>query len=131
MGVPHSTSPRHYYYIDYYCYYYYYYNIDTMAPCPRYVKSVTVTAHDTDITVSAHYTGHKGEYTVETVSLVVGESHTFPEKIEDMGSWTAVCMIHTLRGTAGEESFVKTCEEDCGGIEKHIGYTVHKGGQLR
>ena len=38
-----------------------------------------------------------GEDIVETVSLTVGQSHTFPEKTQNMGTWDAVCFIHTVR----------------------------------
>ena len=50
---------------------------------PKYTKSVTVTAQDTAITVSAKYRTSKVEYKTEVeVELEHGESHTFEDKSE-------------------------------------------------
>ena len=65
---------------------------------PRYTKTVTVTAHDTAITVSARYGSSKEEdETVVEVALGQGESHTFEEKTEDMGTWQAVRKILNIK----------------------------------
>ena len=65
---------------------------------PKYTKTVTVTAHDTAITVSARYGSSKVEdETVVEVELGHGESHTFEEKSEDMGTWQAVRKILSVK----------------------------------
>merc|ERR1712179_716224 len=51
----------------------------SMAPTPQYVKSVSVTAHDAEVTVTASYKSHEGDDILESVTLAVGETHTFPE----------------------------------------------------
>jgi len=103
-----------------------------MAPCPQYVKSVSVTAHYAQVTVTARYQHPDGgDDILETVTLAVGETHTFPEKIQNMGTWDAVCPIHTLSGKIGDGEFTKTTKEDCGGIENHIGYSLHSGGLVK
>eukprot|EP00092_Neocalanus_flemingeri_P014838 GFUD01016019.1.p1 GENE.GFUD01016019.1~~GFUD01016019.1.p1 ORF type:complete len:108 (+),score=42.29 GFUD01016019.1:111-434(+) len=98
---------------------------------PKYTKSVTVTAHDTAITVSARYGSSKvEEETVVEVVLGHGESHTFEEKSEDMGSWQAVRKILSVKGKIDGEEFEKVCEEDCEGVHGNIHYTVHKEGKF-
>merc|ERR1711872_645842 len=97
----------------------------TMLP-PKYTKTVTVTAHDTPATISVVYDSNKEDKTVVEVELAQGESHTFEEKTEDMGSWQAVRKILTVRGKINDAEFEKTCEYDCEGIHSNIHYTVHK-----
>lgn len=103
------------------------------CPSPQYVKTVTVTAHDTDITVSATYENpSEGEDIVVTKELKLGESHFFDEKTVSMGTWDAVCIIKSLSGKAAEEAFNRELKEDCGGrIQRHIKYTVHTGGDVK
>eukprot|EP00090_Calanus_glacialis_P001129 TRINITY_DN10793_c0_g1_i2.p1 TRINITY_DN10793_c0_g1~~TRINITY_DN10793_c0_g1_i2.p1 ORF type:complete len:108 (-),score=46.20 TRINITY_DN10793_c0_g1_i2:167-490(-) len=99
---------------------------------PKYTKSVTVTAHDASIIVSARYASSKEEdETVVEVEVGQGESHTFEEKTEDMGTWRAVRKILALKGKIEGEEFEKICEEDCEGIHGNIHYTVHKEGEFR
>ena len=42
------------------------------------------------------YYGQKGD-SEERVELPAGGSHTFPEKVEDMGTWQAVQKISHIR----------------------------------
>merc|ERR1712179_261415 len=92
----------------------------------QYTKTVTVTAHDTPVTITVRYSSNKEEETVVEVELAEGESHTFEEKTEDMGSWQAVRKILSVKGKIDGEEFEKTCEDDCEGIHANIHYTVHK-----
>lgn len=55
-----------------------------------------------------------------------GDSHTFPERTENMGSWTAVRKISHLRAEVEGEKFEKVVEEDCEGVHGNLHYTVHK-----
>ena len=65
---------------------------------PKYTKSVTVTAEDTDITITARYGASKEEDEVEVVKeLKEGETHTFEEKSEDMGSYRSIMRILSVR----------------------------------
>ena len=58
--------------------------------------------------------------------LAPGSSHTFPERTENMGTWTAVRKIRHLRATIAGEEFEKHVEEDCEGVHGNLHYTVHK-----
>merc|ERR1711936_710494 len=96
---------------------------------PKYTKTVTVTAEDKAITVTAKYSSNKEEEeTLVEVELGPGETHTFKEKSEDMGTWQAVRKILSIKGKVDDEEFEKICEEDCEGIHGNIHYTVHKEG---
>ena len=65
---------------------------------PKYTKSVTVTAEDTDITITARYGASKEEDEVEVVKeMKEGETHTFEEKSEDMGSYRSIMRILSVR----------------------------------
>ena len=65
---------------------------------PKYARSVTVTAEDTDITITARYGASKEEDETEVVKeLKEGETHTFEEKSEDMGTWQMVRKILSLK----------------------------------
>ena len=64
---------------------------------PKYTKTVTVTAHDTPANIIVRYASNKGEETEVEVELGEGESHTFEEKTEDMGSWQAVRKILSVK----------------------------------
>ena len=65
---------------------------------PRYTKSVTVTAVDSNYTICALYSTNKEEEEQwDKVELAQGESHTFEKKIEDMGTWTAVRKIISIK----------------------------------
>eukprot|EP00092_Neocalanus_flemingeri_P091894 GFUD01116586.1.p1 GENE.GFUD01116586.1~~GFUD01116586.1.p1 ORF type:complete len:151 (+),score=49.63 GFUD01116586.1:25-477(+) len=102
----------------------------TMLP-PKYTRSVTVTAEDTDITITVRYGASKEEDEIVVVKEIgEGESHTFEEKSEDMGSWQNVRKILSIKGQIGEdgEVFEKLCETDCEGVHSNIHYTVHKWG---
>merc|ERR1711892_443801 len=93
----------------------------TMLP-PKYTRSVTITAR---------YGASKEEDETEEVKeLGEGETHTFEEKSEDMGSWQNVRKIISISGQIGEdgEVFEKICETDCEGVHTNIHYTVHKEG---
>ena len=70
----------------------------TMLP-PKYTKSVKITAHDKPIKVVATYASPKEgqEDLLEEMTIVAGESHTFPEKSENMGTWNAVRKITHIR----------------------------------
>ena len=74
---------------------------------PKYAKSVTVQAPENGVTLvqlTAIYKGNEKDDETVTVTLTKeGESHTFPEKTEDMGSWTAVRPIHVIKGQIGDE----------------------------
>ena len=63
---------------------------------PRYTKSVTVTAVDSNYTISALYSTNKEEEE-QWDKVEQGESHTFEKKIEDMGTWTAVRKILSIK----------------------------------
>ena len=60
------------------------------------------------------------------VVLAPGESHTFPERTENMGTWTAVRKIRHLAADLQGELFEKHVEEDCEGVHTNLHYTVHK-----
>ena len=69
----------------------------TMLP-PKYTRSVTVTAEDTAITITVRYGASKEEdEIVEVEEMGEGETHTFEEKSEDMGSWQNVRKIISIR----------------------------------
>ena len=97
---------------------------------PKYAKSVTVTAPDNgvaSIEVIAVYKGQKLEDESVSVTLTEnGQSHTFPEKTEDMGTWTAVRPIHVIKGVIGEgKSFEAKPEDHCNGVVAHMKFTLH------
>ena len=52
-------------------------------------------------------------------------SHTFPERTENMGTWTAVRKIRHLRANIAGAEFEKHVEEDCEGVHANLHYTVH------
>lgn len=91
---------------------------------PNYTKSVTVVAKDGLVEVTATYEGQNGNEEV-TVTLEVDQSHTFPEKTEDMGSWTAVKKIIFLSGTSGGLPFRQDMEQHCEGIHNNLEFSVH------
>eukprot|EP00092_Neocalanus_flemingeri_P094264 GFUD01119856.1.p1 GENE.GFUD01119856.1~~GFUD01119856.1.p1 ORF type:complete len:127 (+),score=39.37 GFUD01119856.1:46-381(+) len=102
---------------------------------PKYTRSVTVTAEDTDITITVRYGASKEEDEIVVVKEIgEGESHTFEEKSEYMSagyvSWKNVRKILSIKGQIGEdgEVFEKLCETDCEGVHSNIHYTVHKWG---
>ena len=65
---------------------------------PRYTKSVTVTAVDSNYSISALYSTNKEEEEQwEKVELEQGQSHTFEKKTEDMGTWVAVRKILSIK----------------------------------
>ena len=62
------------------------------------------------------------------VVLAPGESHTFPEMTENMGTWTAVRKIrHLLADLQGDgDLFQKHVEEDCEWVHTNLHYIVHE-----
>jgi hypothetical protein len=48
------------------------------------------------ILFSVRYSGSKGD-SEEKAEVAAGSSHTFPEKVEDMGTWQAVQRITNIR----------------------------------
>merc|ERR1712001_288473 len=99
---------------------------------PKYAKSVTVQAPDqgvTTIQVTAVYKGNKVEDEAVTVTLTEnGQSHTFPEKTEDMGTWQAVRPIHLIKGELGEQKekvFEAKPEDHCSGVVAHMKFSLH------
>jgi hypothetical protein len=44
----------------------------------------------------SRYSGSKGD-SEEKAEVAAGSSHTFPEKVEDMGTWQAVQRITNIR----------------------------------
>merc|ERR1712098_370581 len=89
---------------------------------PKYTKTVTVTAQDQDITVTARYGGQEEEDVV--VVLEAGSSHTFPEREEDMGTWTAVRKILSISGQVeGEEPFSVVCGDHCEGVHANLHFS--------
>ena len=98
---------------------------------PKYAKSVTVQAPESDVSsvqVTAVYKGNQVEDESITITLTEnGQSHTFPEKTEDMGSWTAVRPIHLIKGHIGEgeKHFEAKPEDHCSGVVAHMKFTLH------
>ena len=98
---------------------------------PKYAKSVTVTAPDDGVTyikVTAVYKGNKAEDEAVTITLIEnGQSHTFPEKTEDMGTWTAVRPIHVVKGVIGEgeKTFEAQPADHCNGVVANMKFTLH------
>ena len=70
-------------------------------------------------------TGRRRRQLREAV-LAPGGSHTFPERTENMGTWTAVRKIRHLRANIAGEQFEKHLEEDCEGVHANLHYTVYK-----
>ena len=65
---------------------------------PRYTRSVTVTASDTPLTITVRYAANKeGEEEVVVKEVGEGETVTFDEKSEDMGSWQQVRKVVSVR----------------------------------
>ena len=62
----------------------------------------------------------------EEKALAPGDSHTFQERSENMGTWTAVRKIRHLSANIEGATFEKHVEEDCEGIHANIHYTVHR-----
>jgi len=91
---------------------------------PKYTKTLTVVAKDGPADVTAKYSGNQGEEEV-SVQLQAEQSHTFPEKSEDMGTWTAVKKIVRISGTAGGKPFSQEVEEHCEGVHGNIQFSVH------
>merc|ERR1711936_153552 len=96
--------------------------LTTVMLPPKYTKTVTVTAKDSS--------NKEGEETWVEVELGPGESHTWEEKSEDMGTWQAVRKILTVKCQVNGEEFEKICEEDCEGIHGNIHYTAHREGRF-
>ena len=97
---------------------------------PKYAKSVTVTAPESGVStieVTAVYKGNKAEDEAVSVTLTEnGQSHTFPEKTEDMGTWTAVRPIHIIKGAIGEgKRFEAQPAEHCNGVVANMKFTLH------
>ena len=99
---------------------------------PKYAKSVTVKAPENGVTlvkVTAIYKGNKVEDEVVTVTLTQdGQLHTFPEMTENMGTWTAVRPIHTIKGSIGEgqdKVFETRPEEHCNGVVSNLEFSLH------
>ena len=97
---------------------------------PKYTKSVTVQAPEngvTSIQVTAVYKGNQVENEVVTVTLTEnGQSHTFAEKTEDMGTWTAVRPILLIKGQLGEgKEFEAKPEDHCSGVVAHMKFSLH------
>ena len=97
---------------------------------PKYAKSVTVTAPESGVTsieVTAVYKGNKAEDEAVSVTLTEnGQSHTFPEKTEDMGTWTAVRPIHIVKGAIGEgKTFEAQPADHCNGVVANMKFTLH------
>ena len=96
---------------------------------PKYAKSVTVQAPETgvnSIKVTAVYKGNQVKDESITVTLTEdGQSHTFPEKTEDMGTWFAVMPIHIIKGEIGENEFQASPGDYCDGVEAHLKFTLH------
>ena len=66
--------------------------------CPEYTRSVSVTSVDTAITITARYDSSNQEDEILDVKVLeVGESYTFGEKSEDMGTWQKVRQILSVR----------------------------------
>ena len=103
---------------------------------PKYAKSVTVQAPENGVSLvqlTAIYKGNEKDDETVTVTLTKdGESHTFPEKTEDMGSWTAVRPIHVIKGQIGDEGgkiFEVKPEDHCTGVVGHLKFTLHHEGE--
>ena len=104
---------------------------------PKYAKSVTVTAPETGVSsieVTAVYKGNKAEDEAVSITLTEnGQSHTFPEKTEDMGTWTAVRPIHIVKGAIGEgKTFEAQPADHCNGVVANMKFTLHhKPGHIK
>ena len=101
---------------------------------PKYTKSVTVQAPESGVTsiqVTAVYKGNKAEDEIVTITLTEnGQSHTFAEKTEDMGTWTAVRPILLIKGQLGEgekKVFEAKPEDHCSGVVAHMKFSLHHG----
>merc|ERR1711973_870194 len=93
---------------------------------PKYAKSVKITAHEKPVKVTATYDGVKEgqEDTKVEKNLADGESHTFEEKSESMGSWTAFRKIKHLRVEGDDGEHEHNVEEDCQGVHAIIHYQI-------
>merc|ERR1712098_595166 len=103
-------------------------SVPAMLP-PKYTKSVTVTAQDGRVILTARFGTNKedeGEEE-ERVEVKQGESHTFKERSQDHGTWQSVRKVVSVRAETegGEVLFERSCEEDCSGVHAEIHYTVH------
>ena len=109
-------------------------SIEMQALPPKYAKSITVKAPEDGVTaikVTAVYKGNKVEDEHVTVTLTGnGQSHTFPEMTENMGTWTAVRPIHLIKGEIGDggKQFETRPEEHCNGIVVNLAYSLHHEG---
>merc|ERR1712080_149011 len=95
----------------------------------EYTKSVTVTAQDGKVILTARFGTNKedeGEEE-ERVEVNQGESHTFKERSQDHGTRQSVRKVLSVRAEndGGEVLFERACEEDCSGVHGEIHYTVH------
>jgi len=91
---------------------------------PKYTKTVTVVANGGSAKVTAKYSGSQGEEEV-TVDLNQDQTHTFPEKSEDMGTWTAVKKITHIHGNVAGNPFTQSIEEHCDGVQGNVHYSLH------
>merc|ERR1712112_728833 len=101
--------------------------VHAMLP-PKYTKSVTVTAQDGKVILTARFgTNKEEEEEEERVEVNQGESHTFKERSQDHGTWQSVRKVVSVRAETegGEVLFERACEEDCSGVHGEIHYTVH------
>ena len=97
---------------------------------PKYAKTVTVNLSENvaSANITAVYKGKQVADEEVTVILYSGQSHTFPEKTECMGSWTAAKPIHIIKGKIEEDdskTFEQNTEEHCKGIEPNLAFMLH------
>lgn len=101
----------------------------------KYAKSVTVKAPETGVStiqLTAVYQGNTVEDESVSVTLTQGQSYTFPEKTEYMGSqhwgtWTSVRPIHIIRGTinGGGTVFEANPKEYCNEVVDNLEFNIH------
>jgi len=97
-----------------------------LAQEPRYAKTVTVTAKDpyTASDVTAVYSSQIADEDVSLLTLSPGQSHTFPERQEQVGSATFVMPIDHVSGSVGSNTFSIDVPEYAMGIEVNLHFLI-------